>query len=78
VATAYPRHAIVAQLIALREDPDPIDVPMPPAVTIRSRLGALGQRLAAAQRNEDYPKRPPKAAACRELGCGYITRCWRD
>jgi ATP-dependent exoDNAse (exonuclease V) beta subunit len=75
-AKAFPDCAIVAQIVALRDNPEPIDVPIPPMEAIRVHLGTLSQRFAVARRKEDYPKHPPTAAACHALGCGYTERCW--
>jgi ATP-dependent helicase/nuclease subunit A len=75
-ATAYPGYVIIAQIVALRDNPEPINVPIPPAEAIRARISALGQRLAVAQRKYDYPTHPLTAAACHALGCGYAVRCW--
>jgi ATP-dependent helicase/nuclease subunit A len=36
---------------------------------------ALGPALAAAH-VDAFPRRPPGAAACEALGCGYVRRCW--
>lgn len=70
--------AIVAQIVALRENPEPINLPLPPAAEIRARLAALGDQLGAARRAAAFPKRPPGKAACHALGCGYVRVCWRD
>jgi len=67
---------VIAQIVALRENPEVIDVPLPAADTIRARLGALSEQLAVARRDHTYPRKPPNAAACHALGCGYVARCW--
>ncbi len=74
--TALDGAPVVAQIVALRENPEVIDVPLPAPDTIRVRLGALGEQLAVARRDHTYPREPPDAAACRTLGCGYVARCW--
>jgi ATP-dependent helicase/nuclease subunit A len=74
--TALDGAPVVAQIAALRENPEVIDVPLPAPDTIRARLGALGEELASARRDHTYPRKPPDAAACHALGCGYVARCW--
>jgi len=74
--TALDGAPVIAQIVALRENPEVIDVPLPAADTIRARLGALSEHLAVARRDHTYPRKPPNAAACHALGCGYVARCW--
>jgi ATP-dependent helicase/nuclease subunit A len=68
---------IVAEVVALRERHATIDVPLAPAAVIRARLARLGDHLAAAHEERAFPRKPPHAAACRALGCGYVAHCWR-
>ncbi|HLW70144.1 MAG TPA: UvrD-helicase domain-containing protein [Candidatus Binataceae bacterium] len=75
-ATAMPGHAIAAELVALRDGPQTVAASLPTLQQIRVRLAALAQQLQRARREREYPKKPPHAGACRELGCAYVRRCW--
>jgi ATP-dependent helicase/nuclease subunit A len=72
----WDRATIIAQVVALREHPAVIDVPLASAEVIRARLARVGEHLAAAREEGAYPRKPPHAAACRALGCGYVAHCW--
>jgi len=78
VAERFPGVAIVAEIAALRDGPVISAIALPEPAAIRARLARLGEQLIAAARDHDYPKRPANAAACRDLECGYVRRCWGD
>ncbi|MGH7840652.1 MAG: UvrD-helicase domain-containing protein [Candidatus Binataceae bacterium] len=77
-ATAMPGQAIAAEIVALRGGPQTVAVSLPSLEEIRTRLAGLAQELGHAKTHREYPKKPPHAGACRELGCGYVRRCWKD
>jgi hypothetical protein len=78
IAERFPGVALVAEIVALRDGPVTIAIALPEPAAIRARLARLSEELIAAAPDRDYPKRPANAAACRELGCGYVRRCWND
>jgi ATP-dependent helicase/nuclease subunit A len=43
--------------------------------TLVEAADALGAAMASTDASA-FPKRPPDAAACAGLGCGYVRRCW--
>jgi hypothetical protein len=77
VATAIPGAAIAAEIVTLRDRPETVALRLPGADEIRERLASLGIAIRASMAKRDYPKKPPNEAACRELGCGYVGRCWK-
>ena len=51
-----------------------------PAPGRRKRFGLGSALWASSLRSRavtmTYPRKPPNAAACHTLGCGYVARCW--
>jgi len=76
-AAGAPR--VDAELVFLRGGPavralPPLDVGAEEAALVAAG-SALGAALADG-RPDAFPRRPPDAAACHALGCGYVRRCW--
>jgi hypothetical protein len=76
-ATAYPEASVAAEIVALRGTPVALPVALQPTATIRQRIVALGEELGRARAAREFPRRPASAQVCRELGCGYVARCWK-
>lgn len=75
-SSGFGARAARAELIFLREQPQTVEVALSEPHDARTRLLALGRAMLAAERAQEYPKKPPEVAECRRLGCGYIGRCW--
>ena len=76
VADAYPDSEVRAELIFLRETPRVVSVALPPLPSIRNRLHDLAREFVVARASGEWIKRPNAEPVCRQLGCGYISRCW--
>lgn len=78
VATMHPEYPVEAELVALRSAPASFAIKLPLTSEINDHLQQLGQAIAQARQSQEYPKRPASRLVCYELGCGYVTRCWKD
>jgi hypothetical protein len=76
-ASANSGRAVAAEIVFLRGAVAAIPIALPDMETIRKRLMNFGRTIAS-QGAGEFPKKPPDAAACRRLRCGFIMRCWKD
>jgi hypothetical protein len=68
------------EIVFLRGAPRIVALPPIDAETIEAELLAAGRALAAVggRRDRDaYPRTPPTPAACEEMACAFVRRCWR-
>ncbi len=76
-AGTYPGREIRAELLFLRERPEPCALLLPTVEESRSHLLEIGRAMIAARTSGDYAKKPPGPDHCRRLRCGYVRRCWQ-
>ncbi|MGH7906748.1 MAG: UvrD-helicase domain-containing protein, partial [Candidatus Binataceae bacterium] len=77
-AAAYPDHEVRAELVFLRGGSHSAVIELPEQLHSRQRLLHIARAIIDARTTGEYPIKPLSAHACRELGCGYIARCWRE
>jgi ATP-dependent exoDNAse (exonuclease V) beta subunit len=77
-AEAYCGRNVTAELIFIRDRPVVMPIALRPFTAIRDQLQALARELIDAQGSRLWPQRPGNVTACRQLGCGYVGKCWPD
>jgi len=78
VARALDRPA-AAELLYVRGGPESVRLPDVDGAREGENLVEAGRRLGTALAHgapEAFPRTPQEPAACRDLGCRYVVRCW--
>jgi ATP-dependent helicase/nuclease subunit A len=73
----YPADNVGSELVFLRGSIRVLPIQLPEPRESERRLTDLARRLFEARRNGTFPRGPSSAEICRNLGCGYIARCWK-
>jgi hypothetical protein len=77
-SVANPGRPVAAEIVFLRGDAVTVPMALPEMPAIRERLMDFGRAIAASRTAGEFAKKPPNEAACRQLRCGFVMRCWRD
>jgi len=76
IAEAYPRSAVEAEIVFLKDTSTKVQIPLPPLPQIRIRMASLARDISDAHISGNYPRKPSNESICRELQCDFVARCW--
>jgi ATP-dependent helicase/nuclease subunit A len=77
-AAANPERRVAAEIVFLRGAAAAVPIALPDMSVIRQRLMDFGRSIATSRAAGEFAKKPPDEAACRQLRCGFVMRCWKD
>jgi len=67
---------VSCELVFLKNRPRLLPIELGSNADIRKHLLAVGHELAVAIQTEKFQKKPKSPTQCRQIGCGYVVRCW--
>jgi hypothetical protein len=67
---------VACELVFLKNQTKVIPIEMGSKAQMREHLLEVGHKLAAAIHQEEFDKKPDSVRRCRQIGCGYTSRCW--
>jgi ATP-dependent helicase/nuclease subunit A len=68
---------VACELVFLKNQTKVTPIEMGSKAQMREHLLEVGHKLATAIHKEEFDKKPDSVRRCEQIGCGYISRCWR-
>jgi len=68
---------VACELVFLKNQIKVTAIEMGSKAQMREHLLEVGHKLATAIHKAEFDKKPDSVGRCYEIGCGYISRCWR-